>query len=125
MGLKRNPRLRVNQEIIMKNIKIAAAMITTFAITAPTLAFADAAWHPGKGDAVYVPHQGYKDPAKSASHANKGFRSYSANIIGSEASGDGTTHGDWGNSRSGKSRQEVLRELQSQTPEERRLANSN
>lgn len=109
----------------MKNIKIAAVLITTFAIAAPAVALADAAFHPGKGDAVYEPHLGYKDPAKSASHASKGFRGYSANIIGSEASGDGTTHGDWGNSRSGKSRQEVLRELQSQTPEERRLANSN
>ena len=109
----------------MKNIKIAAVLITTFAITAPSLVLADAAFHPGKGDAVYEPHLGYKDPAKSASHANKGFRSYSANIIGSEASGDGTTHGDWGNSRSGKTRQEVLRELQSQTVEERRLSNSN
>lgn len=109
----------------MKKIKIAAVLITTFAITTPSLVLADAAFHPGKGDAVYEPHQGFKDPAKSASHGNKGFRGYRANIIGSEASGDGTTHGDWGNSRSGKSRQEVLRELQSQTLEERRLANSN
>jgi hypothetical protein len=93
----------------MKNIKIAAVLITTFAIAAPAVALADAAFHPGQGDAVYEPHLGYKDPAKSASHASKGFR----------------THGDWGNSRSGKSRQEVLRELQSQTLEERRLANSN
>lgn len=109
----------------MKNTKIVAVLISAIAITVPSLVLADAAFHPGKGDAVYEPHQGYKDPTKSASHGNKGFRGYSANIIGSEVSGDGTTHEDWGNSRSGKTRQEVLRELQSQTPEERRLANSN
>ena len=109
----------------MKNIKIAAVLITTFAIAPPSLALADAAWHPGKGDAVYEPHQGYKEPGKSTSRLNKGFRGYSANIIGSDSSGDATKHGDWGNSRSGKTRQEVLRELQTQPPEERRLANSN
>lgn len=109
----------------MKNIKIAAALITTFAMAAPSLVLADAAWHPGKGDAVYEPHQGYKEPGKSNSQMNNGFRSYNANIIGSEASGDATTHGDWGNSRVGKARLEVLRELQTQTPEERRMANSN
>jgi hypothetical protein len=124
MGLNVNPPIQVNQETIMKNTKFAAALIATLAVTAPSLAFADAAWHPGKGDAVYEPHRGYKEPGKSASHAHKVSKT-SANIIGSEASGDGTTHGDWGNSRSGKTRQDVLRELQSQTPEERRLANSN
>jgi len=50
----------------MKNIKIAAVLITTFAIAAPAVALADAAFHPGQGDAVYEPHLGYKDPAKSA-----------------------------------------------------------
>jgi hypothetical protein len=42
----------------MKNIKIAAVLITTFAIAAPAVALADAAFHPGQGDAVYEPQQG-------------------------------------------------------------------
>lgn len=108
----------------MKNIKIAAVLITTFAIAAPTVALADAAFHPGKGDAVYEPHQGYMELGKTTSQVQKELFTFRSNNTGSEVSGDPTTHVDWSNSRSGKSRQEVLRELQSQTLEARRLANS-
>ncbi len=125
MGSKTQPTTLADQEIIMKNIKISTVLITTFAITAPTVALADAAFHPGKGDAVYEPHQGYMEPGKTTSQVQKELLTFRSNNIGSETSGDATTHSDQGNSSSGKSRQEVLRELQSQSPEERRLANSN
>lgn len=109
----------------MKNIKIAAVLITTFAIAAPAVALADAAFHPGQGDASYEPHQGYMEPGKTTSQVQKELFTFRSNNPGSESWGDPTTHVNLSNSRSGKSRQEVLRELQSQTPEERRLANSN
>lgn len=109
----------------MNKFKIAAVLIASISTASPTLVFADAAWHPSKGDAVYEPHQGFKESGNTAGSAKTETKTYRTINQITDAGGDATQFSIPQNYKSSKTREQVAQELKSQSAQERQMANSN